>query len=249
MDKEREGTRKRPLSLVCTSSFRYFDLPSGTALAGLPLRCLAVREEGVSNNLCSLSTCDVNTRPEVRSVLAIAWLSRSTARIATHYSECCQALDVDIECLCRWYICVGLGTCWDRVVQACCIGYDLRDLATGSWLEWAEVWSVERCYAWLTRYQSARVTTHKSTVGKSVDVRVESVGRRYIFKDLRTWILAKACGYSYHLGNLTTGHIVEWSEVSIIVSVTRLTGTTAWITVSNLAACQAPYVRIELRAR
>jgi hypothetical protein len=110
-----------------------------------------------------------------------------------------------------------------------------------------EVWSV-LSVAWLVR-TAARVPTHMTTVSQAVDVRVEGIGDGYISKDLRTRILAEASSDRYHLSYLPTKYIVEWAEVAIVVGVTRLTGTTAWVTVSNLAACQAPYIRVELGAR
>ncbi len=122
---------------------------------------LTVREESVGVNLGCLTTRRVVAPPEVWSVLRVAWLLWDcAARVPSHYSSVRQPVDVVVEGVAWWHICVYL---WPWVISyACCIGDDLGDLPSCCLGTWSEVWSVLRV-AWLLWYQAAVVPSHYSS--------------------------------------------------------------------------------------
>ena len=183
-----------PLSLFWLRAKEWLVLLPPTPYL-LPLRCLAVREEGVGYNLCILSSRDVSKGSEVGSVVGWhTWLPDSSTGIATHHSQCRQPLDVHPEWVGRWYIFVGLRPCGYGVYDTCCISNYLRDLSPRGVRTRTEVWPVLA----VTRleWSTAVVPTHEPSIRKAVDVRVEGLGEghRCISEDLglhrsqRQWI-------------------------------------------------------------
>ena len=91
------------------------------AYSTLPGGSLAVREEGVGNYLGRLCSRHVRERSEVRSVLSIAWLSRSTARVTCDYPVQVDTLYPQPERVRWWYIGKRLLRGRDRVDEAYCV--------------------------------------------------------------------------------------------------------------------------------
>ena len=98
------------------------------ALYEIRLRCLAARQEGISYDLACLPPCDVRERPEVWTVLSIAWLSRSTAWIPTHEPTVSKAIDPDVEGIVCCHILKYLRT-W-IIIYPCCIGDNFSYLSS-----------------------------------------------------------------------------------------------------------------------
>src|SRR5215207_7465664 len=116
MQKRRDNTHVcRPSSFACYEG-KCLTFPGRPALFAWSI---AAWEEGVSHDLRGLTSCEGVGRPEVWSVLVVARLSRSTARIPAHYSRPVdeQPLYEQVEGASNRYVCEG-ECAWFRVREA-----------------------------------------------------------------------------------------------------------------------------------
>src|SRR5688500_2150509 len=93
---------------------------------------------------------------------------------------------------------------------------------------WSEVCLVLMSNTWL-EWSTTRVALHNIARSKTLYLRVEGMGRRYILEGLPHRCLCEPRGISYNLGCLPSGGISERPEVRALLWIARLTRSSAYV--------------------
>ncbi len=137
----------------------------------LSLRCVAIRQEGVSDYLGGLASGGVLVGAEVGKVAGgNAWLACSPAWVPTHNFARGKAVNKVMEGAANRHILEEPGSL--RVVEARSVRYYLGDLAPGGVTAGAEVGKVAGGHAWLGPRgypASTSIAVHKTARSQPAD--------------------------------------------------------------------------------